>query len=270
MNWSKVPNASFVVASAVLLLAVLGLHSAVRALGLILIKEELPLREPLFHLPARIGPYAKIDERNLSSDALDELGTEDYISWVYHDTRKQRGEPGAEIWLHVAYYSGTLDTVPHVPEICYVAGGARPKDVEVERVTLDGKDYDQDADGQLWSRTIRGRPVRMPAAELDLRSFEFVPRATARDLDAAADWASYFFVVNGRATGDLASLRLEVMNLRARYAYWCKVQLRATGARSRDEAMRAKQQFLSAVMPEIMAKLPDWHEVMAGRYPEPR
>ena len=68
---------------------------------------------------------------------LEELGTTNYISRVYRDGGADNPQ-GTQVRLHIAYYTGTPDTVPHVPERCDTAGGATAIDKTTVPLQLSG------------------------------------------------------------------------------------------------------------------------------------
>ena len=93
-----------------------------------LIKKPSPIRKPLLDLDRRI--FEPLAFKFMSSDRLDvemvgELGTEEYINWVFEYTGTRPLWRGP-VRLSVTYYTGKQDQIPHVPEECLWQGGLSP------------------------------------------------------------------------------------------------------------------------------------------------
>jgi len=198
-----------------------------------------PDNRRLLTLPERFGPYVLRRDNGeiiLEDMTLELLGIKTayddsarvtsrrsnwYVSRVYHDTRPS-AEPRA--WrLSIYYYTGGLDKVPHVPERCMVADGARwldsravafeapgappPWDGEVAfRRALFARSGQQFVQYYLFS--LNGRPERsweVVRATLSLSPWmrhcyfakiQFAPYGQAADLAetdrAAAEFAKHF------------------------------------------------------------------------------
>ena len=41
------------------------------------------------------------------------------------DLRESEGHGSAQLQVHISYYTGTIDDVPHIPERCWYASGLR-------------------------------------------------------------------------------------------------------------------------------------------------
>jgi len=264
MKVKKIFNPSTLVVVALLLVGLVGLNSVVSAFEWYLMKEPIDLRRRLYLLPERVGPYQKIQEETLSQEIVDELGTEQYISWTYQNTQKLPDDPGSRLRLHVAYYTGTPDAVPHVPERCYVGGGATPRDIDHETITLDSPRMYTGAEGQTLVTDTMGRVVRLPADEVPIRMFQFIPHRAEKSQTVV-----YFFAANGNYTASPEHVRALVFDLTSKYAYWCKIEVLPHDVQDPKLAQKLVGDFLSEMLPEIMGCLPDWHEVKAGRYPVP-
>src|SRR5262249_43569249 len=65
--------------------------------------------------------YGKDQEEK--ADVVEELGTENYLTRVYVEKSPASGAKPRVIQLHAAYYTGMIDTVPHVPDRCFVGAG---------------------------------------------------------------------------------------------------------------------------------------------------
>ena len=78
-----------------------------------------------------VGEDIRFDEAGVEA-----LGTDLYLSRTY----RHRDSELPQVQLHLAYYTGQVDAIPHVPDRCMVAGGYIP--LTPEPFTLD-VDVDQ-------------------------------------------------------------------------------------------------------------------------------
>jgi len=264
---------------AALLVTWFGTQSAVLAAQrVVIVKDPVPLRHELFMLPESVGPW-KVVHRDppLSKEIEEALGTRQYLSWYFLDkrmahasdidVRRRDFEPGSIIRLHLAYYTGMIDTVPHVPERCNVAGGfnAIGNSFEVP-LNIDDGEYTWDPQLQMHETFSLLEPVvRTPQLAFNGRAFTYAP-PTRPD---AAETVIYFFIANGKYLASPLDVRLEGFNLRDRHAYYFKIQAEALGVADPDKARERVEALLEDMMPQILAVLPDWPDVQAGRYPAP-
>lgn len=156
--------------------------------------DALPLRGSLDTLPEQIGPYVKVGSETMDEDTLKMFGSNDYILWVYHDTRVPIGEPGSGIRFHVGYWSGTkqiLSTGLHAPEICYVGGGANVVSIHDHALALN-KRMPQ-ADGSERRELMDNVPLRL---------FQY---SAAHSLRASC--VGYFFNMNSKLLASTSLLR---------------------------------------------------------------
>ena len=257
-------NRGFVLVLGVMLCAALGLNTAQRAMKLHFQKERVELRLTLDRLPADLGPWLKVIDTQLGEDVEHTLATKDYIQRTYLDTRKlkpaevaelralagtareqrvesiRQREPAAIVNLHVAYYTGLIDTVAHVPERCYVAGGYNPENTDV--VAL---------------RAFPNVPGRSP--NLKLKYAEY--RDRARPQQPVRDIA-YCFQVNGKYEFDsIKGVRFRLQNIFEKYGYYAKIELATFVGDDTRLAQATMADFLSFAMPEIERCLPDWHAI---------
>jgi len=175
--------------------------------------------------------------------------------------------------LHLAYYTGLIDRVPHVPERCFEAGGylqvgtpqVRPLAIGAESWPRDEASVNQ-ATGLPYPMAtvvnpISGRrsDVRMPIGEAEFTVVEFQEPASPEKRKLAG----YFFIANGRWTPRAGDVRALSYSLSERYAYFCKVQF--TGQYSgKDELFEQYEanvaDLLKELLPHLMHRLPDWSE----------
>ena len=262
-------NRAFVVVFAIMFVAALSLNTVVRAMNMHFQKEPVSLRRELDELPSRLGPWLKVTDTRLGAEIEHTLGTTNYISRAYLDTRRlsaaevarieamkpderdrrtneiaMRDDPAAVIFVHCAYYTGMVDTVAHVPERCMVGGGFNPENPSV--VTLPA---------------FKDVPGRSPGVAVKYTEY----RNRARPGEPKRDVA-YFFQVNGCYEHDsISGVRLRLQNIFQKYGYYAKVELANYRGDDAKAAQATMADFLTHAMPEIERCLPDWHEVSGER-----
>lgn len=254
----------------VLLLSVPGLWLGVlRANDMVLHKLPIPVQRPLVSLPETLGTWQLLrEDPPLSEELIEALGTRQYVSRYYFDTAGTTagGKPTNDsvVKLHVAYYTGMPDTVPHVPERCFVAGGLIYRGKQATEIELQGSRYREDTTGEIvaFSR-LAGADVLLPKRRFEATQFTFA----APDAGEAEANVVYFFVANGRLLATPDQVRLLGFNPRDRYSYYCKIEIGLFGIADKEQAVNRAASFLSAAMPEIMACLPDWRAVESPALP---
>lgn len=267
---------AFVVGCATLLFGGLGFRVALAQLQVYLKKEPVPLREPLDALPAKLGRWKQVGKDTTFSDALvEELGTRNYLDRFY----ALDGDPAQGIVeVHAAYYTGMVDTVPHIPERCWNANGlvmtgqpaVRP--IAVDRSSWDLRDGPEQPRTGLRYPTAEVRDpvtrrvsrVALPLGELAMTVSAFQdprsPRQTAL--------GGYLFIANGAVTPSALAVRNLSFKLTDRYAYYCKLQFsaRIDGEPERvlPEFDRMVGELIQNLLPHLMQSLPDWPSIERG------
>ena len=251
----------FIIAVLVIGGSAASMQAVIAGLKLSLIKEPIYLRRGLELLPSTVGPYVIHEKQaRLPKDQETALGTHEYISWVYRDTRKEKTDPGALIRVHIPYYTGTIDTVPHVPDRCFVAGGAQPIARNIRTATLESPRMTERADGSAKAMTVTGKLVVMPDDEVPMTVVTF-----AHAEDASQTYCvTYFFVVNNTYTATPEGVRAKAFNLTDRFAYHCKIEVMPYGASEPDQTVELTADFLSHLLPEVFLCLPDWEAANAA------
>jgi exosortase len=261
---------AFIVTCAALLACSLGFRYAIAALNIYLRKEPVSLRASFSLIPRTIGAWHAVgDDLIYDASMIEELGTGSYLDRRYAPEGEQsRGF----LQVHVAYYTGMIDAVPHVPDRCFVAAGLEPRTLsEVVPLAIDMSGWKVDpgpinlATGQPY-RIVEHRdaftnqlePVRMPMGDLSLRLTEFA----RKDQPGVSVFGGFLFVANGRATATPEQIRLLAFKPSERYAYYCKVQLVYAGpGATKEQYVALVSDFMKDFLPELMLRLPDWQVI---------
>ncbi len=259
----------------------LGMTTVIRAFGLYLQKKEVEADSgrKLHSITPRTANWIRVgDDDELPNDVVDELGTTNYVSRRYVERNPPADRPPYVLDFHAAYYTGMIDTVPHVPDRCFIGGGMQRMSA-AELVELDLNDstwvevtqgVPEKWKGQIFTTRLssdygdgRGRRVILPRDPHDLRMRvgHYADQA-GRDI-----WAGYFFIANGGHVASAEGVRLLAFNLTDDYAYYLKVQVTSHQVRSAQELATVTQSLLRELMGEIMWCAPDWLAVDRGDWP---
>lgn len=255
------------VSAGVLLAAGVGQSAVIANTKAVLFKKPVPLRHELYELPKEVGSWKLVrTEPPLPDDVEAALGTDKYISMIYEDLDYPEHDPGAKVRIHVAYYTGMIDTVPHVPDRCFLGAGMQliDSDFAAMRLELPEARPDPKSDNLLTPSVLTPpRRVRVPTASFNARHVSFDDPGSSRP----EIHALYFFIANGKYMSTAEDVRLEGFNISDKYSFYCKVEVQPLWVEDPDLARQRTQALLSAIVPEVMAALPDWVEVRAGTYP---
>lgn len=271
--WSRLVSPAFLLSMLTLVVGAIGLRAAVAHKGIYL--QKLPITAPdgaVFHtLPPSVGVWERVgQDQMLSAEVRAELGTDNYLSRYY---RRTDTDEQVVLELHCAYYTGMIDPVPHVPERCFVGGGLMPAGaprvlsvpIDVSRLTPD-READPDVFGGVvyTARASNHLPVRMPVGieKLRMNVSKFVDGRTGGTV-----YAGYFFITNGGVVPRAGDVRALAFKLTDDYSYYTKVQFTSSTVRSAEELVEHAANMLNDMLPEIMRRVPDWVEVVEGRYP---
>jgi hypothetical protein len=287
MRFSRAVIPAYLLVCGVLIAGAVGFASAVHRLNYYLIKEPVELRLPLDTVPTTLGRWQRIGYDQRFSDTLvEELGTRQYLDRTY----ALDGDPTlGVIQLHLAYYTGTIDDVPHIPERCWDVNGLertvapiqvplsldRSRLIErsgvVNRAT--GIEYAiaEVADPVTGRRTTVHMPIGDPV--MTVTEFQDPKRPKHRML------GGYFFIANGRITPSAYGVRALAFERSERFAYYLKVQLNVGGVlRDAEDSLMPRfvesaEDLLGHLLPHLMRRLPDWptyERISAGEADEPR
>lgn len=264
----------FIIAVVILSTSAVAFQFAVHSLNVYLHKNPVYPRKNFSVLPIKIdGWESHGDDVRFDAAGVEALGTELYLSRIYYST--DRSSPPVQ--LHIAYYTGQVDAVPHVPDRCMVAGGFEPLTVEplTLPLNLDQSAWTQDGHASLdgvpypivteWNTlTEQEDIIRLPLGEFELRTTEFSHPQIGDD----HYFAGYFFVANGKTTAYPERIRLLAFDRSSQYAYYCKIQFTMRGNRdfTTDHFVEVISSFTSDMLPKIMECLPDWAEVNASTH----
>lgn len=259
---------AYFAALAILIAGAIGFRLLVAQLNIHLMKEAVDLRRSLEAIPTKLGRWQRVGTDAVFSDTLiEELGTRRYLDRLYAID----GDPAkGAVHLHIAYYTGTIDAVPHIPERCWAVGGLElTRNSEGTAVDIDRSAW-RPAKGEAGARysattvkdsiTAELEEVTMPRGDISMTTIEFQdPKEPKR-----RQVGGYFFIANGSLARTSYDVRSMAFNLSDRYAYYCKVQLTKSGfvQEANGSLMEPFQadakELLSALVPHLMRCLPDW------------
>jgi hypothetical protein len=246
-----------------------GFRAAVRYLNVYLDKKPVPLRSKFSNIPKTLGRWQVVGDAadaRLAKEAVEELGTPDYLNRQYAIDGDWRN---GTIDLHLAYYTGLIDAVPHVPDRCFVAAGHHQKTLpENIPLRIDRSKWKTAESGSYYTYSFEDEftgkqvTVRMPNGTFELRTTEF----EHKDRPEVRIIAGYFFIANNHVTPTPEGVKRLAFVKTEEYAYYCKVQFSAGGGRDLDidRFVDQSSDLLEALLPELMRCLPDWSKVEAG------
>lgn len=277
--WSRAP---LLLTAGLLSFAAIGLTAGLHAADIHLTKRPVHPRSGLTvqALPRQTAGWEQIGrDRIESAEIQEELGTDNYVSRTYR-RKSSAGGPPQYVELHAAYYTGSVDTVPHVPDRCFVGGGMLIDGATVNvPLTLDTDRWALDTDPAIpeaWQGTIyttrissdsRNAPnkrVRLPRRPHDLK-LRCTPYVTPRGDRLVA---GYFFIANGGHVAGADGVRLLAFDLKSDYAYYLKVQFTSLDVETPEELAELAADLLGELIGELMLCVPDWVDVTTGRWPE--
>ncbi len=259
-----VSSRQFLIAGAVLLITACLSNAVTTIFRGLFRKETIKLVKVLDEMPESFGDRFELakdvefrpdsgvagGKQTLSEDVIGSLGTDDYITWFYvdktrfrYDKKAEESVPTAFVRLHIAYYTGLLDAVPHVADNCMLASGA----------VADGKPTDV-------TMTISGLPNDWDAwREVSVRRARFVKKSQTGQ--ESRPTVFYVFSVNGEPVTRREDVRLKLLRPTDRYCYFAKIELSAGqfgGGKTLtvDELDDTCKAFLDAAGKTILSHLP--------------
>ncbi|MEL6329027.1 MAG: exosortase-associated EpsI family protein [Planctomycetota bacterium] len=281
-----------VVAAATLLVSAVGLRGVVRAYGIRLEKAAIYPADNrrLVALPTETANWARsASDQIVSKEIVEELGTENYLTRKYRRKSALGDLPTVEVELHAAYYTEEVDTVPHVPERCFVGGGmskvsasryiALPMDtsgwIAGAGLTAEAgapREIVGDLGTLYTARTSNlysdapGMRVNLPR-EIGPENPIYVRVSEFETADGIGVMSGYFFIANGGTVPDAEEVRKLAFDATSEHAYYLKVQVNAPGALGLERYGEVVADLLDDLLPEIMRCVPDWADVVRGEHP---
>lgn len=248
----------------------IGFEAAARQLNVVLRKEPVPLRRHLTEIPRVLGPWESEREMRFDAAALEELGTDKYIDRVY--VAREGEHEGTAVSVHVAYYTGMIDAVPHIPDRCFQAAGfmqtSAPRNYDLPATfpaaVVDESGPQRDGDPYVVLEiehplTGRDEIVRLPFGDLRIRVSRFVAE------NQMAVYGGFFFIANHRVTPNPAEIRALAFRLSEPKAYFTKVQFTMQVDPDDDPQLflASSTDLLQHLLPQLMRCLPDWADVQS-------
>ena len=274
-------RAAYVSLLTILVIGAVTIPVAIAQLEIYLRKEPVPLRRTLNTIDDDLGPWDRATEKNgeprpdtiFGVEMIEGLGTD-----LYLDRYLANGD--RQINVHVAYYTGMIDDVPHVPERCWDANGMTQSmspqiydlDLVIEGATVEDSPMNR-ATGEPYPRVDvvnlgKPVPVHLPIGDAKMTVTQFDPDSKKPRLKQVG---GYFFIANGRMAPSARDVRMMAFDPTEKYAYYCKIQLTyLTTIQSGDSDDAAVEEFLEIsedliprLLPEVMNCLPDWPTIEA-------
>jgi hypothetical protein len=231
-------------------------------------KEPVALRSALDSLPSRLGRWTMQGEDfEMTATMTEELGTDKHLTRVYRDPS------GDELTVHLAYYTGGIDDVPHVPERCFNAAGLTTLgSTIVEPLTLEFADATPTdivnlKTGRRYDRISVRHPVlglvdvHLPIGDSQISIVEAKDPKNKR----VTHVGGYFFIANNRYAARASGVKSIAYDPKERSAYYLKVQVTYQTNAGPDEATREYlpivEDLLDDLVPAVMQILPDWPEL---------
>jgi len=264
----------FATAALVLLVAAAGLNWTVQRLQVHFKKEPVPMRlgpgSFVKGMPTILGDWVQMAREDvLDPDVQRELGTDEFLFCIYVNAKAlkrsaqelekdyvtgktyteqktqvaefRRRNATAVLSVALTYYTGSADTVAHIPERCMSADGLEPINPQTE--TWDWREKDD-------SGNLVGHPP-VPIRHITFEGETKWPQNVA-----------YLFHVNGHYESNSLRVRLALQNLFARHGYYAKVELNCVTPDSKEQTVNASKaamrDFLKSALPAVENVLPDW------------
>lgn len=306
VQWSALRRPGVVVAGLVLLVCGSTIQGALRYGGLHLRKDPVHADNyrQVSAIPSAVTGWKQVGpDQVASNEVLEELGTRNYLTRAY--TGRDAAGRQRTLFLHLTYYTGMVDTVPHVPERCMTGSGSSlvpegsrtvPLFTPEQRAALADrwKLVASTPEGEtklagvsaatrsLWDEELYWAPWRVePAgggsaaaeegrAVLPRRPWDIALRVSEFRVPRnprQSEFIGYFFIANGNHTDTANDVRKLAFKLTDKYAYFLKVQVSSHDVSSAEELAAATGSLLGELLPHIMRTVPDWVEVEAGRWP---
>ncbi|MCK4659834.1 MAG: exosortase-associated EpsI family protein [Phycisphaerae bacterium] len=243
-RWVSAVGLPFILVVVVLAVSAVGRVTLAKKLRWVTRKEPIFLRKPLSGMGRRVGDYRFELANTLPAEMEDSLGTDQYLDWILIDTSvKDRQDPRRHVRLFVTYYTGGPNLVPHVPDVCYQAGGYKPKQSHE-------------------TRTVEMPSLSEYGGEIPIRVCTFVKTAIYNQQEVTV---VYTFHANGTFAATRTGVRNATHRILDKHAYFSKVEISFGGegcqpqTPGREESIVAAAKLLNAVLPVLLEEhWPDW------------
>jgi exosortase len=278
-SWGLLRTPAFIAAMCVMTLSGASMTAGIRYAGIHLKKLAIypPENRQVASISTETPTWKQIGADKLeSAEVLETLGTSNYVSRTFLKKSSEKSDKPVALDFHAAYYTGMVDTVPHVPERCFVGGGMQiGNTTKTVGLTLDASAWtpasvERASERGLFRQRVPnyaregvGTSVILPRepGKMQLRITEFSSK------NGKKLFAGYFFIANGGHVSSAEEVRLLAFDLKSDYAYYLKVQFTSSTVGSAEELAAEASSLLGELLPEIMRCVPDWVEVESGRYP---
>lgn len=284
MNWRALAHPAFLAATLTMAGAAMGMKTAIDLLHVVLHKRPIYAEggRGVRAIPTETSRWVQIGQDAVERpDVQEELGTDNYLTRAYIEKQPAPGVAPRVLQLHAAYYTGMIDTVPHVPDRCFVGagfsivGGPWVLDVPMDTSAwAPATDLPPSLAGRVYTTRLsydystggRGRRVNLPidmgpGKPLKIRVTEFKGPKTGRRFEG------YFFVANGGWVSSAEGVRFLAFQQSSEYAYYLKIQVGSSSVGSAEELAAAAGDLLSDLLGELMTCVPDWVRVEQGEWP---
>jgi len=269
----------FCIAVVVLLIAAGGWELAVRGLELAVAPMPMPWPKDvvvdtkefyLKSLPDRLGHYVLLGDGEMTSnrdghpdgiiilreenretlgvggkldkDRVHQRRSNWYCMRVYRDERTDGNK--ARLWrLDVTYYTGGVDPVPHIPEVCLKAGGAT-------LLSSDKISFYVPVATRPWDK-----PVQFVRTQYE--AWDDKKQATVRYVQY------YVFNLNGQPENSREKVRAILANpFGYKHSFFAKIQFAPWGeVKDLKEADREAEDFVRNFLPSVLQQLPKREDV---------
>lgn len=284
MNVRAIANPAFLVGFILMSVCAVGMKTAIEHYNIHLQKKAIYAEDGrlLRAIPTETMNWRRSGQDIIeASEIAEQLGTQNYLTRAYVQKSAARGAQPQRLQLHAAYYTGMIDTVPHVPERCLTgAGMALVGGPWVVPVPLNTSGWIALSDTEHGSGrevyTVRlsneystaggGRRVNLPFGltpdqPLALRVSRFLT-PTGHE-----HYAGYFFIANGGWVASAEGVRQLSFDLTNDYAYYLKVQIGSSDVESPEALAELAGGLLDDLLGELMTCVPDWVKVQRGLLP---
>lgn len=272
---------AYIAALAVLALSSVGMSAAISYFKLYLRKEKIYAEggRQVAAIPTESESFVRVGPDSRMPPEIEEvLGTPNYVSRVYLEKNPAAGKERRAMQFHAAYYTGMVDTVPHVPDRCMVGAGMQLKGVVGDiPLPLDTSRWTQDefAPEHLRGRIFKAITGKPPYSDIPYTRIS-LPRDPENiklrvthfeDESGRPIYAGYFFIANGGVVARAEEVRLLAFDLRSTYSYYLKVEFQSPMVASAEELAELAAKWLDENFAEVMRCVPDWVRVEQGEYP---